>query len=67
VYDNPEKVTFASPRQDENRSVDLATVEVFGRVLTLVYVLRDGDVRVISFRRASQQERNAYARAKEQN
>ena len=66
VYENPYKVTFASTQADENRSVDIAMVEISGQVLTLVYVKRGEDVRVISLRRASRRERKMYAEAKEQ-
>lgn len=41
---------------------DVALVEVIGMVLVLVYVMRDLDeVRVISLRRGSKQERKLYA------
>jgi uncharacterized DUF497 family protein len=40
VYDSPEKVTLRTPRQGEPRLQDMAIVEVFGVVLTLVYVVR---------------------------
>ncbi len=60
VYDSPSKVTFHSPRQNEDRLVDMAMVEMAGTVLVLVYVERDADIRVISFRRSSRQERKVY-------
>ena len=61
VYDAPNKITLCSPRQDEDRLLDIAMVEVMGVVLVLVYVERDQDVRAISLRRASKQERKHYA------
>lgn len=61
VYDAPNKITFCSPRQDEDRLLDIAMVEVMGIVLVLVYVERAQDVRAISLRRASKQERKHYA------
>ena len=62
VFNAPEKLTLESPRADEQRLMDLALVEVAGVVLVLVYVLRAVDeVRAISLRRASKQERNLYA------
>jgi uncharacterized DUF497 family protein len=67
VYENPNKITFESTRAKEFRLVDIALVEVAGVVLALVYVERDDDVRVISFRRASRQERRMLNVAKEQN
>jgi len=42
--------------------MDLALVELAGVVLVLVYVMREVDeVRAISMRRASKQERKLYA------
>jgi hypothetical protein len=42
--------------------MDMAMVEVAGVVLVLVYVLREpNEVRAISLRRASKQERTLYA------
>ena len=65
VYGNPDKITFLSPRERENRKQDIAMVAVRGRVLTLIYVERRADVRVISFRVASREEREAYEQAQE--
>jgi uncharacterized DUF497 family protein len=65
VYDNPDKLTFSSPRNAEDRLADLAMVEIAGRVLTLIYTERGKDVRVISFRIASRKERRIYEREKE--
>jgi hypothetical protein len=65
VYGNPDKITFLSPRERENRKQDIAMVAVRGRVLTLIYVERGADVRVISFRVASREEREAYEQAQE--
>ena len=68
VYENPDKITFASPRADENRDVDIALVRVLDSVLTLVYHVRGEDIRVISFRYASRTERKFYEqRHKESN
>ena len=61
VYHAPNKITFCSPRQGEHRLMDVAMVEIVGIVLVLVYVERDQDIRVISLRRASKQERKYYA------
>lgn len=63
VFDAPDKLTLESTRQDETRLMDIAMVEVAGVVLVLVYVMRQPDeVRAISFRRASKQERTLYAK-----
>ena len=62
VFNAPEKLTLESPRADESRLVDIALVAVAGVVLVLVYVLLEpGEVRAISLRRASKQERTLYA------
>lgn len=61
VYDAPNKITLSSPRQDEERLMDVAMVEIMGVILVLVYVERGDDVRAISLRRASKQERQRYA------
>jgi uncharacterized DUF497 family protein len=63
VFDAPDKLTLESIRQDEARLMDIAMVEVAGVVLVLVYVMRQPDeVRAISLRRASKQERTLYAK-----
>jgi uncharacterized DUF497 family protein len=54
VFEAPDKLTLESPREAENRSLDIALVEKAGGVLVLFYVLREPDeARAISLRRAS--------------
>jgi uncharacterized DUF497 family protein len=65
VYDNPEKLTYEGSRKDERRFLDLAFAVVRGRLLALVYTRRGGDVRVISFRPASREEREQYEQDQE--
>lgn len=66
VFNAPDKLTLESPKADEARLMDVAMVEVAGVVLALVYVLREpGEVRSISLRRASKQERTLYANYQE--
>ena len=60
VYDNPDKLTYDSSRQGEHRLLDLAFAIVKGRLLALIYTQRGDDVRVISFRPASREEREQY-------
>lgn len=61
VFNAPHKLTLESPRAEEARKLDIALVELAGVVLVLVYVMRSpNEVRAISFRRASKQERNLY-------
>ena len=62
VFNAVNKLTIESVRADEARLMDVAMVEVAGVVLVLVYVLREPkQVRAISLRRASKQERKLYA------
>ena len=65
VFKAPDKLTLASPRDNETRQMDIALVEMVemaGVVLVLTYVLRmPNEVRAISLRRASKQERRLYA------
>lgn len=60
VYENPEKCTYEASRDDEYRLMDVALAVIKGRLLTLVYAERGDDVRVISFRNASREERKRY-------
>jgi uncharacterized DUF497 family protein len=60
VYENPDKCTYDASRGDEYRLMDVALAVIKGRLLTLVYMEQDDDVRVISFRHASRTERKQY-------
>jgi uncharacterized protein len=60
VYENPNKCTYEARYKDERRLMDLATAVVHGRLLTLIYTERGDDVRIISFRVASREEREQY-------
>ena len=60
VFNAPNKLTLESAKADEARLMDVALVKVIGMVL--VYVMRNPDeVRAISLRRGSRQERKLYA------
>ena len=62
VFNAASKLTLESAQNGEARRIDIALVEVAGVVLVLVYVLREPrEVRAISLRRASKQERKLYA------
>ncbi len=65
VYENPGKCTYDSSRLGEYRLMDIALAEVRGKVLTLIYTERGNDVRIISFRPASREEREQYDQDKE--
>jgi uncharacterized protein len=60
VYENPGKCTYDASRHDEYRLVDVALAVVRGKLLTLVYTETEDEVRVISFRNASHEERKRY-------
>ena len=64
VHDDPDKLTYDSSRKSERRLLDLAFAVVKGRLLALVYTERGSDVRVISFRPASREEREQYEQDK---
>jgi uncharacterized DUF497 family protein len=68
VYENPNKLTLSETRRGEPRLQDIAIVEAFGVILSLVYVVRSYNIHIISFRKASRNERRAYDnfRAKKQ-
>jgi uncharacterized DUF497 family protein len=60
VYENPDKCTYDASREDEYRLMDIALAVIKGRLLTLVYTEDEDEVRVISFRHASREERKQY-------
>lgn len=60
VYSNPTKYTKNVLRHHKLRHLDIAVGEFAGKLLTLVYTKRGADIRVISFRRASEGERDEY-------
>ncbi|SNT29897.1 hypothetical protein SAMN05421770_10734 [Granulicella rosea] len=64
VYENPEKITVVTNRNEEQRYADVAVIQVVQTYLTLVYVERGADVRIISFRNASRKERRRYLDAR---
>ncbi len=60
IFENPDKCTYDASRYNEYRLMDVALAVVKGRVLTLVYTEEENEVRVISFRQASREERKRY-------
>ena len=60
VYDNPDKCTYGSKRQGERRWMDVAVAVLNGKLLALIYTERGEQVRIISFRAASREEREQY-------
>jgi len=64
VYESLEKITYRLKSTPEERLLDIAFVELQGSFLALVYTMRSGKVRFISFRFASRKERRRYAASK---
>ena len=62
VYENPRKCTYDASREEEYRLMDVALAVVRGRVLSLVYTENEetNELRIISFRHASREERKRY-------
>jgi uncharacterized DUF497 family protein len=62
IVDDP----YALSREDTNAQGEqrfiVTGMDVFGRILTMVYTYTENEIRVISARRASAQERRAYER-----
>ncbi len=64
VFESPNKFTVRIRVKPETRFLDVALVESKGALLALVYPIRSGNVRFISFRHASRKERRAYVASK---
>jgi hypothetical protein len=64
VYEDPRKLTSRLKSKQEVRLLDLALVEIKGAIFALVYTMRNGNIRFISFRYASRKERRRYAASK---
>jgi hypothetical protein len=64
VYESQTKVTSRLKSKQELRFLDVALVEMRSAILALVYTMRNGNVRFISFRFASRKERRHYAASK---
>ena len=67
VFEHPEKYTLNTSRLNEHRLMDMALVEVKQRVLALIYTERDADIRIISYRAASREERELYEQVRKHN
>ncbi|MEO0825719.1 MAG: BrnT family toxin [Cyanobacteria bacterium J06635_15] len=59
VFSDDLAITIPDERFDEERFVTIG-LDVFGRVLVVVYTLRGDEIRVISARKATRQERRQY-------
>ncbi|MFM8299653.1 MAG: BrnT family toxin [Microcystis aeruginosa] len=59
VFSDDLAITIPDERFGEERFVTIG-VDAFGRVLVVVYVIRDDETRIISARKATRQERQQY-------
>ncbi|MGF1522151.1 MAG: BrnT family toxin [Leptolyngbyaceae cyanobacterium] len=59
VFSDDLAINISDKRFDEERFVTIG-LDAFGRVLVVVYALRGDEVRVISARKATRQERQQY-------
>ena len=65
IFEADFKHELSTPRSGEDRQLAIALVEVEAAVLALVYTRRETRIRVISMRRASDEERKQYADARQ--
>ncbi|MDX2211823.1 MAG: BrnT family toxin [Oculatellaceae cyanobacterium bins.114] len=59
VFSDDLAITIPDERFDEERFVTIG-VDAFGRVLVVVYTMRNDEIRIISARKATRQERQQY-------
>ncbi|WP_250122278.1 BrnT family toxin [Chroococcidiopsis sp. CCMEE 29] len=59
VFSDDLAITIPDERFDEKRFITIG-VDAFGRVLVVVYMMRDDEIRIISARKATRQERQQY-------
>ena len=59
VFSDDLAITISDERFDEERFVTIG-VDAFGRVLVVVYTIRNEETRIISARKATRQERQQY-------
>ena len=59
VFSDALAVTIPDERFDEERFVTIG-IDAFGRVLVVVYTLRDDEIRLISARKATRYEQQQY-------
>jgi len=59
VFSDDLAITIPDERFDEERFITIG-VDAFARVLVVVYTMRDDEIRIISARKATRQERQQY-------
>ncbi len=59
VFSDDLAITISDDRFDEERFITIR-LDTFNRLLVVVYTLRDNEIRLISARKATRQERQQY-------
>jgi len=59
VFSDDLAITISDERFNEERFITIG-VDAFSRILVVVYTVRDDDIRIISARKATRQERQQY-------
>ena len=59
VFSDDLAITIPDQRFDEERFVTIG-IDAFGRILVVVYTMRDDQIRIISARKATRQEQQQY-------
>lgn len=59
VFSDDLAITIPDKRFDEERFVTIGA-DAFGRVLVIVYTMRNDEIRIVSARKATRQERQQY-------
>jgi len=59
VFSDDLAITIPDERFDEKRFITIGA-DAFGRVLVVVYMMRDDEIRIICARKATRQERQQY-------
>jgi hypothetical protein len=59
VFSDDLAITMPDERFEEERLITIG-VDGFGRVLVVVYTMRDDEIRIISARKATRRERRQY-------
>ncbi|BAU14267.1 hypothetical protein LEP3755_48130 [Leptolyngbya sp. NIES-3755] len=59
VFADDLAITVTDDRFEEERFITIG-IDAFGRILVVVYTMRDDEIRLISARKATRQERTQY-------
>lgn len=59
IFSDELAITISEDRFEEERFITVG-IDIFNRVLVVVYTLRDNEIRLISARKATRRERRQY-------